>query len=82
MLSMSFFCSELLDKIREDMCGFEEYTHAPEIAQFRPTPPSRLPTTTPEYDIVGGGLNTEGAIILGGTQILVLQFRPFVKMHL
>jgi len=53
------------DKIREDMCGFEEYTHEPEKFAFRPTPTPNLPKTTLPYDIVGGGLNVEGSIILG-----------------
>ena len=47
------------------MCGFEEYTLATEVFALIPTFPP--PTTTPsEYDIIGGGLNVEGGIILGG----------------
>jgi len=51
------------------------YTHAPEPLVFRPTQAPMIQTTTPEFEIVGGGLDTQGAIILGivgGIGVLVI----------
>jgi len=41
--------------IREDMCGFEEFTHDPDPFEFRPTPPIILKNTRPPLVGVGAG---------------------------
>lgn len=51
--------------IREDMCGFEEYSHQPDPMEFRPTPSLRVSTTTPYWGDVGSGRGfTSGDIAL------------------
>ena len=57
-----------IEKIREDMCGFEEVTHEPELPEFRPTPTSNPNVTTP-YWIGGlppGELDTSQQALIGG----------------
>jgi contactin associated protein-like 2 len=54
--------------IREDMCGFEEYTHQPDPFEFRPTPPINLTHTTPPLTGVGAG---GGAYLTVGDQALL-----------
>jgi len=41
--------------IREDMCGFEEFTHEPDPFEFRPTPPIVLKHTRRPLIGVGAG---------------------------
>lgn len=41
--------------IREDMCGFEEFTHEPDPFEFRPTPPIVLIHTRPPLIGIGAG---------------------------
>ena len=51
--------------IREDMCGFEEVTHEPQPAEFRPTM-TPDPNITSRYYIDDGGLSSgEKKLLIG-----------------
>jgi contactin associated protein-like 2 len=53
--------------IREDMCGFEEYTHEPDPFEFRPTPAINLTHTRPP--LTGVGATSE--YLTAGDQALI-----------
>jgi len=48
--------------IREDMCGFEEFTHEPDPFEFRPTPPIVLKQTRRPLIGIGAGGGQEMTI--------------------
>jgi len=53
--------------IREDMCGFEEFTHEPDPFEFRPTPAINLTRTTRTIIGIGAG---GGEMTLGDGALL------------
>ena len=54
--------------IREDMCGFEEFTHEPDPFEFRPTPPIILKRT--DSPLIGVGAGGGESLTLGDRILL------------
>jgi len=56
--------------IREDMCGFEEFTHEPDEFEFRPTTPIVLTKTKPPLIGIGAG---GGEMTIGDRALLACE---------
>ena len=56
-------------EVREDMCGFEEITQAPDPIETRPRRGDVVNVTYP-YSPESGQLNTLERIILGGKEVV------------
>lgn len=69
---ITFKPAGFMDTIREDMCGFEEVTHAPEPAEYRPTPTPDPNATAPSYVGHKDGLDQGEQALLGGILSVVL----------